>query len=327
MKRIGGCTISRQVTGSCLSGWFALTVVLLLLASIIPKAEARIYTERGKRYYRVFGADFTLTDGQLDDQQARKIQRFTENCYDKNIVNDDLRDVWRNIDDIYEGGKYHGLIVLTILRTYLNSAFAKYHNDGIGFRGNLRRFSSGEGDIVANYAQASTRSKFYSHTTLGSTGKEKYIISWETCYRILPDFFKMSSSLYTRGSQKEFCHNSRDAKVYAEKFVTRNMIYMSAYVSSQNIENVLTHIDRTIREDDSIFVKGDWDKVMLQILDQFSVTREKFGDKISKTFYKKVAVTVFSYIRKDEARAAFEAKARELGLEARFAPKGDKKHF
>lgn len=60
MKRIGGCIISLQVVGSYLSGWFAFTAIFLLLVSIIPEAEAKIYTERGKRYYRVFEADFTL---------------------------------------------------------------------------------------------------------------------------------------------------------------------------------------------------------------------------------------------------------------------------
>lgn len=302
--------------------WLLLLLIILFLPTVSVKAQ--IYNERGQRYFKVFGADFLLDNGRINDSQASKILRYVEKSYNESKITSDINIIWRDIDDIYDGGKYHGEIILTIFKTYLNIAFDRYHNKSLGFSGNLRRFNNGNGDLIDNYAQASTYGEFYNNTTLGSTGKKQYYVKWTTRYRVLGRFPEMNYWVHDQSGQKEYAYNAHEAKLIAEQYVTRNMIYMSAYTSKNNLKSMLTHVERTVRLDDKIYTSGNFDNLIIAILNQHSTTKSQYGEKIAYTFYKNISEMLYGYIYSADKKEELRKKTLNMRILANFGSKKTK---
>lgn len=280
------------------------TAVLVFTLTPLFLAHAEVYTEQGKRYYRCFGADFRLENGRLSDAQAKKILRYVQGSYENNQINKHMLDIWHNTDDLYDEGEYHGKIMLTIFKTYLNVAFDGYHNQSLSFLRNSHQCTYEE--LIPGFAWHSWGSS--GPTEVWCANDKKIVCyNFNRQYKLVPSLEKLVDAgqeacthwgaLYTEG-----CFRSRsDAVIHAwnltsERNSKKKIVADSAGRSASNIVDAVQYIYETVSFEDNIFASGSYDHTLSAIIEQFPNTHRRYGDLVSRSLYSKIANKVYSFI-------------------------------
>lgn len=299
------------------------TAVLVFILIPLFLAHAEIYTEQGKRYYRCFGADFQLEDGRLSDVQAKKILRYVQDSYENNRLNEHVLDIWRNTDDLYDGGKYHGKIMLTILKIYLNVAFDGYHNRPLSYRDSKHRAWE---EVIPGFAWRQWgKDHLYDNVWCANNKKTTYY-TYGWYYKLLPNLEELvdrgkKACTYEDYHSEEGCFRSpEEAIFYARSYVKKRykkeeLFARSANKSASNVVGVVQHIYKTVSLEDSIFASGSYDHTLSAIIEQFPNTRRRYGDLVSRSLYSEIANRVYSFIYGKRAKQKMLEAANKYKLQ------------
>lgn len=281
-------------------------VLVFTLTPLLFLAHAEVYTEQGKRYYRCFGADFRLENGRLSDAQAKKILRYVQDSYENDRINKHMLDIWHNTDDLYDEGEYHGKIMLTIFKTYLNVAFDGYHNQPLSFSPNSDSDRYRYEELIPGFAWHSWGCGGLTEVWCANDKK----IAWygfNRHYKFVPSLEKLvdagQKACTHRGAHyTEGCFRSRsDAAFHAWKLTSKRnskekIVANSTGRSASNIVDAVQYIYETVSFEDNIFASGSYDHTLSAIIEQFPNTHRRYGDLVSRSLYSKIANKIYSFI-------------------------------
>jgi hypothetical protein len=300
-----------------------ITVIIPLIMICNNNARSQVVNVKVKQrgeftgHYKVYGGDYALYDGKINDNDALQILNLVVRDYNNGVIYKDVINVWENIDDVYSGGKYHGRIILQICRLYFNEAFKEFHYGSLHGPFN---------DSSDNFQRRGCDADKYSigFGELGSTGKRKYGYKQEYNYRIIPEFNVRFKNEYNSNYRYiDWFKNSQNAEYYCYKTLPskNKLIVRSAEKSSKNIEEVLLHIFNTVRADDDIYTNGEYDDVLIKVLGLYNTTKSLFGVTVAKNIYSKVGSVIYMYINKENNKELFKNKCNSLGVEIKLNTK------
>lgn len=303
-------------------------VIIMMFSLHTVNIEAQIHNEMGKRYYKVFDIDYLLKDGQLNDEQGSQILSLTKKSYNENDMNYNLRNIWDNIHLIYYDGKYHGEIMLTVFKTYLNRVFADFNN--------IRVDGPVEKKVIDNFAWDDiTYNKRNEYSVDGG-----YILpyNYRYCFRTIPDISLVASNF----SCSDVSGTVKLAKTI-ENFSNLDLVELrmtdqsrpnenvianeAAKISSKNIEKAIQEIYQNVDPNDNIFNQNDFDNTLLLIIKPYNITESNYGRTVAKPIYESIVEKVYPFIQNSELKKKFKIKANELGLQFKIKESKSNKIF
>ena len=313
---------------------FKLVCISLILFAFLfnpDVCQTKIYTVHGTRHYKAFGIDFTLENDKLDDNQAQIILRNIEEDYDKNKLSSSTIEVWKELDDIYDG-KFQGTIFLTILKTYLNTKLVTY----------LKPRSP----KIVKYGLL----KDFSDSTVLKTAIEGFVYFKVVCERIDigTDYFNIESGVKSvtryipiigensiwyehggfeantwggwkkvrkrdKGEAIDFCIKTtyKADRLLQDQKKIQIILRNNSQYSAKNLYKSFYYVYKRVPNSDPIFVEGVWDDILIKTISTTSLIENR---RVAISLGQKVANMLFPLLITDDSRKKYIKKCKSIGL-------------